>query len=82
MLAALPLSGLPWVVQRQIENPGDGLHGHAGWHLAFLAGVTLAAGAAALARDGRSRGAALLAALGLAGAVAGYVLGGPYAGGR
>lgn len=81
-LFAPPLGALPWVVQRQIENPASGLHGHAGWHLAFLAGVTLAAGGVALARDGRSRGITLLIVLGLAGAGVGYVLAGPYAGGR
>lgn len=73
---------LPWVVQRQIQDPSDGLHGHGGWNLAFLAGVTFAASAAALWRDDRSRAMTLLGALGLAIAAAGYVLGAPYTGGR
>jgi len=77
-----PLSGLPWVLQRQIENPADGLHGGAGLHLVFLAGMTLAAGGAALAHDERSRRVALLVVLGLAATVAGYALAGRYAGGR
>ena len=76
------LSALPWVVQRQPSDPADGLHGHGGWNLAFLAGVTLAAGAAALSRDGRSAARTLLGVLGLAVAVAGFVLGGPYTGPR
>lgn len=79
---AASLSALPWVVQRQIEHPSDGLHGHGAWNLAFLAGLTLAASAAALSRDDRRRATTLLGALALAIAVAGYALGAPYTGAR
>lgn len=79
---AASVSALPWVVQRQIEQPSDGLHGHGGWNLAFLTGLTLTATAAAFSREHRSPLMTLVGAIGLTAAIAGLLLGGPYTGAR